>query len=174
MRCLPVEHDLMHRPTLGRAAAHHAVYAMLGHELEGAHRTALDRLPALDRQLERSRDEGELFEGVAAIRHLGRQRVVLALIREALVVEGFEDDIAVLSPPLLLPPRPPPLPPLPLSASPLLSCPAVAAAPSLHRSQAPKATPSPTPSPGQCSRCRRSSSHRVRASARPWRSRRCG
>src|SRR5262245_40021315 len=31
-----------------------------------------------------------------AIRHLGRQRVVLALIREALVVEGFEDDIDLL------------------------------------------------------------------------------
>ena len=70
----------MHRPALGRAAAHHAVYAVLGHELERAHRTALDRLPALDRQVERSRDEGKLFEGVAAIRHLGRQRVVLALV----------------------------------------------------------------------------------------------
>src|SRR5215472_13710657 len=96
MRCLPVEHDLMHSPTLGRATAYHALDTMLGHELERAHRTALDRLPALDRQLERSRDEGELFEGVAAIRHLWRQRVVLALIREALVVEGFEDDIDLL------------------------------------------------------------------------------
>src|SRR5262249_17745012 len=40
--------------------------------------------------------EGELFEGVAAIRHVGRQRVVLALMREALVVEGIEDDIDLL------------------------------------------------------------------------------
>src|SRR5215831_8691176 len=96
MRCLPVEHDPMHRPALGRAATHHALDTVLGHELERAHRTALDRLPALDRQPERSRDEGELFEGAAAIRHLGRQRVVLALIREALVVEGFEDDIDLL------------------------------------------------------------------------------
>src|SRR6266699_3178816 len=95
MRCLPVEHDLMHRPTLGGATAYHALDTVLGHELERAHRAALDRLPALDRQLERSRDEGELFEGVAAIRHLGRQRV-LALIREALVVEGIEDDIDLL------------------------------------------------------------------------------
>jgi hypothetical protein len=53
-------------------------------------------LPAFDRQLERSRDESELFEGVAAIRHVGRQRVVLALMREALVVEGIEDDIDLL------------------------------------------------------------------------------
>ena len=72
------------------------MYAVLGHELERAHRTALDRLPALDRQVERPRDEGELFEGVAAIRHVGRQRVVLALMREALVVEGIEDDIDLL------------------------------------------------------------------------------
>src|SRR6266404_3232601 len=96
MRCLPVEHDLMHRPTLGRATAYHALDTVLGHELERAHRAALDRLPAFDRQLERSRDEGELFKGVAAIRHVGRQRVVLALIREALVVEGIEDDIDLL------------------------------------------------------------------------------
>src|SRR5262252_8919937 len=96
MRCLPVAPDLTPRPTLGRATAYHALDTVLGHELERTHRAALDRLPALDRQLERSRDEGELFEGVAAIRHLGRQRVVLAPIREALVVEGFEDDIDLL------------------------------------------------------------------------------
>src|SRR5215467_5565477 len=96
MRCLPVEHDPMHRPALGRAATHHAVYAVLGHELERASRTALDWLPALDGQVERSRDEGKLFEGVAAIRYLGRQRVVLALVCETLVVEGFEDDINLL------------------------------------------------------------------------------
>src|SRR5262249_38101424 len=86
MRCLPVEHDPMHRPALGRAAAHHAVYAVLGHELERVHRTALDRLPALDRQVERSRDEGKLSESVAAIRHRGRERGVPALGEEALVV----------------------------------------------------------------------------------------
>src|SRR5712691_7808914 len=96
MRYLPVEHDLMHRPTLGRATAYHALDTVLGHELERAHRAALDRLPAFDRQLERSRDDGELFKGVAAIRHVGRQRVVLALMREALVVEGIEDDIDLL------------------------------------------------------------------------------
>src|SRR6266571_1636917 len=93
MRRLPVEHDLMHRPTLGRATAYHALDTVLGHELERAHRAALDSLPALDWQLERSRDEGELFEGVAAIRHVGRQRVVLALIRVAPFVERIKDDI---------------------------------------------------------------------------------
>src|SRR5258707_2285898 len=96
MRCLPVEHDLMHRPTLGRATAYHALDTVLGHELERAHRAALDRLPALDRQLEMSRVESELFQGVTAIRHLARQRVVLALIRLALALEGFEDDIDLL------------------------------------------------------------------------------
>jgi len=86
----------MHRSALGRATAYHALDAVLGHELECAHRAALDRLPALDRQVERPRDEGELFESVAAIRHVGRQRVVLALMREALIVEGIEDDIDLL------------------------------------------------------------------------------
>src|SRR5262249_10456385 len=83
MRRLPVESALTHRPTRGRATAYHALDTVLGHELERAHRAALDRLPALDRQLERSRDEGEFFEGVAAIRHLGRQRVVLPYTRSA-------------------------------------------------------------------------------------------
>src|SRR5262249_56013514 len=66
MRCLPVEHDLMHRPTLGRATAYHALDTVLGHELERAHRASLDRLPALDRQLERPRDEGEPFQPASA------------------------------------------------------------------------------------------------------------
>src|SRR6516165_342204 len=86
----------MHRSALGRATPYHALDAVLGHELECAHRAALDRVPALDRQVERPRDEGELFEGVAAIRHVGRQRVVLALMRKALIVEGIEDDIDLL------------------------------------------------------------------------------
>jgi hypothetical protein len=35
---------------LGRAAADHAADAVLGHEVEGARRARLDRLPAFDRQ----------------------------------------------------------------------------------------------------------------------------
>src|SRR5262249_26989564 len=96
MRCLPVEHDPMHRPALSRAAPDHSLDAVPRHELERACGGALDRLPALDRQIERARDEGELLEGVAAIGHRRRQRVVLALMREALVVEGLEDDLDLL------------------------------------------------------------------------------
>src|SRR6476646_4627769 len=49
-------------------------------------RGALDRLPALDRQPQRPRHESELLQGVAAVGHLGRQRVVLALVGEGLLV----------------------------------------------------------------------------------------
>jgi hypothetical protein len=38
----------MHRSALGRAAAHHTVYAVLGHELERAHRTVVARWLAVD------------------------------------------------------------------------------------------------------------------------------
>ena len=96
VRLLPGEHDLVHGAALGRAAAHHALDAVLGHELERARRAALDRLPALDRQVERPRDEGQLLERIAAVGHLGRQGVVLALVREALLVERLEDDVDLL------------------------------------------------------------------------------
>ena len=36
------------------------------------------------------------FSVVAAVGHLGRQRVVLALVREALLVERLEDDVDLL------------------------------------------------------------------------------
>ena len=41
----------------------------------------------------RPRHQCQFLQRIAAIRHLGRQRVVLALVRERLVVEGLEDDI---------------------------------------------------------------------------------
>src|SRR5262249_18090389 len=55
MRCLPVEHNPMHRPALSRAAPDHSLDAVPRHELERACGAALDRLPALDRQIERAR-----------------------------------------------------------------------------------------------------------------------
>jgi len=96
VRLLPGEHHLVHGAALGRAAAHHALDAVLGHELEPARRAALDRLPALDRQAERPRHQGQLFECIAAVGHLGRQRVVLALVRKAFLVECLEDDVDLL------------------------------------------------------------------------------
>jgi hypothetical protein len=96
VRRLPGEHHLVHGPALGRAAADHALDAVLGHELQRARRAALDRLPALHRQVEGPRNQGELLQGVAAIGDLGRQRVVLALVREGVLVEGLEDDLGLL------------------------------------------------------------------------------
>jgi hypothetical protein len=61
---------------------------MLGHEIEGAVRAALDRLPAFHRQA-----LGAGHQSVAAIRYLRRNRVELALVRERLSLEGLEDDI---------------------------------------------------------------------------------
>src|SRR5207237_1483914 len=70
----------------GRAAAD----AVSRHEVEGALGAALDWLPAFDRQPLRRRHQGDLLQGVAAIRHLGWDRVVLALVRERLPREGLE------------------------------------------------------------------------------------
>ena len=96
MRLLPGEHDVVHRAALGRAAADQALDAVLGHEVERPIAAALDRLPAFDRQPQGPRHHGQFFEVVAAIGHPRRDRVVLALVREALVVERLEDDIDLL------------------------------------------------------------------------------
>src|SRR5262249_60775169 len=56
-------------------------------------RSALYRLPAFDRQPLRRRHERDLFQRIAAIRHLRRDRVVLALMRERLALEGLEQDL---------------------------------------------------------------------------------
>src|SRR5438132_6162977 len=89
-------HVPLHRAALGRAAADDAAYAVLRHEIEGAVRAALDRLPAFDRQALRRRHQGDLLQRVAAIRHLRRDRVKLALVRERLALEGLEDDVDTL------------------------------------------------------------------------------
>jgi hypothetical protein len=69
----------------GRAAADHAADTVLRHGTEGA-RGAAHRLPVFDRQplWLRRRHQGDLLQGVAAIRHLGRDRVVFTLVRERL------------------------------------------------------------------------------------------
>ena len=67
--------------------------AVLRHEVEGAVRAALDRLPAFDRQTLRPRHQRDLLQRIAAIRHLRRDRVVLALVRERLALERLEDDL---------------------------------------------------------------------------------
>src|SRR5436305_1107934 len=88
---------LVHRPvaraSFSRAAADHAGDAVLGHEVEGAGRAALNRLPAFDRQALRPRHQRDLLQGVAAIGDLGRDRVEAPLVAEALLVEGLEDDV---------------------------------------------------------------------------------
>ena len=66
-----------------RAAADRTLDVVLDHEVEPARRGADHRLPAFDRQMDRPRHQREFLQRVAAIRHLGRQRVVLALVREA-------------------------------------------------------------------------------------------
>ena len=96
VRGLEIDHVTMHRAALGRAAANDAADAVFGHEVEPALRAALDRLPAFHRLPQRARHQGQLLQRVAAIRHLRRQRVVLAFVGEALAVERLEDDVDLL------------------------------------------------------------------------------
>src|SRR5262249_59580720 len=108
----------------GGAAADDAADAVLGHEVEGPLRAALDRLPAFDRQALRRRHQRDLLERIAAIRHLRRDRIVLALVRKRLALERLEQDINAFleqfAVGLLVPqPRPqPPHPPPPLPPPP--------------------------------------------------------
>src|SRR5262249_60914133 len=93
---LEADHVPLDGAALGRAAADDAADAVLGHEVEGPLRAALDRLPAFDRQALRRRHQRDLLERIAAIRHLRRDRIVLALVRERLAPERLEQDINAL------------------------------------------------------------------------------
>ena len=93
MRFLPSEDYPVHRPAFGRAAADQSSYPVLCHKIHGPRGAALDRLPAFDREPQRARYHGQFLERVAAIRDLRRQCVILAAMREQLLVESPEDDV---------------------------------------------------------------------------------
>src|SRR3984893_3015538 len=93
VRLLPAEDDLVHGPAFGRAAAAQTPDAVFRHEVEGACRAALNRLPALAREPQRAGDNRQLLEGIAAVGHFRRQSVMLATMRERLFVERLEDDV---------------------------------------------------------------------------------
>jgi hypothetical protein len=93
---LEAEHVPLDRAALGRAAADHAADTVFRHELEGALGAALDRLPAFDRQPLRRRHQSDFLQGIAAIRHLRRGRVILALVREGLPSNAL-NRISILS-----------------------------------------------------------------------------
>src|SRR5215469_3434434 len=59
----------------------------------GALGAALDRLPAFDRQPLWRRHRRNLLQRVAAVRHLGRDRPVLALMRKGLPLERLEQHL---------------------------------------------------------------------------------
>src|SRR5262249_9579200 len=65
-----------------RAATDEAVDPVLGHEVEGARAGADHRLPAFHGKRLRPRHQRDVTDVVAAIGHGGRNRVVLALVRE--------------------------------------------------------------------------------------------
>jgi len=103
------ERQLLARPSGGLAvagdqsrlhrrgtAADSTLDAVPHHEIEPARVGAYDRLPALDRVMDRARHQGQLFELVAAVGDARRQGVVLALMRERFLVEGLEDDLDLL------------------------------------------------------------------------------
>src|SRR5437899_7606502 len=88
--------DLVAGPARRRAAADDALDPVLGHEVERARAGAHHRLPALHRQRLRTRHQRDLPDLIAAVRHRGRNRVVLALVRERALVERLEDDLDLL------------------------------------------------------------------------------
>ena len=78
------------------ATADQPLDAVAHHEFDAAPAGADDRLPAFDRHVDRTWHQGQFLQLIAAIGDLGRQRVVLALMREGLVVEGLEEDLDLL------------------------------------------------------------------------------
>ena len=89
-------YDAVHCAALCHAAADYPLYPVLRHKVQPARRGALNRLPALHRQPQRARHHRYALQFVAAIRHIRRNRVVLALVRKRLFVERLEDYVHLL------------------------------------------------------------------------------
>src|ERR1700732_1885430 len=70
----------------GRAAPDGTLDVVLHHEVEPTCRGADHWLPALHWKMDRPRHQREVLQRIAAIRHFRGQRVVLALVREAVAV----------------------------------------------------------------------------------------
>ena len=69
---------------------------MPGHEVQAPHAAAHDGLPDLDGLVQGPGHERDLLQGIAAIGHLGGNRVVLALVREGLLAKRLQDDLDLL------------------------------------------------------------------------------
>jgi hypothetical protein len=80
----------------GGAAADDALDAVLDHEVQAPRAGADDGLPALHGTPERAGHQREPGQLVTAIGDGRRQRVVLAVMREGLLVEGLHDDVDLL------------------------------------------------------------------------------
>src|SRR5439155_22296153 len=68
-----------------------ALDAVLHHEVEATGAAAHDRLPDLHGKATRPRDQRDLFQRVAAVRHRRRNPVVLPRMREGGLIERFYD-----------------------------------------------------------------------------------
>src|SRR5204862_5391820 len=89
-------HDFLVGATLRRASADDALDAVLRHEVQRPCTRADDRLPALDGERLRAWHQCDFPQLVAPVGHLGRDRVVLALVRERALVERLEDEADLL------------------------------------------------------------------------------
>src|SRR5207237_4630709 len=87
---------LLHDPVSELLAVQrqHALNSMLGHKIDTA--ATGYRLPDLHRAMDGARHQGNLAQLIAAIRHPWRQRVMLPLMGERLLVERSEDDFHLL------------------------------------------------------------------------------
>ena len=90
-RRIPVGADraLGHRR---RAPTNGTLNVVLDHEIHGSRRGRDDRLPTFDRPIYRPWHQRQFRQLVAAVRHVRRQSVVLPAMREAVAVEGLEQD----------------------------------------------------------------------------------
>ena len=89
----PALDDFFGRTARDCAAANHWLDAVLGHEIHGLLAGADHWLPGLDWKVLGSRNQRELLQGVSPVGDLWRKRVVLALVGEGFLVEGFHDDL---------------------------------------------------------------------------------
>ena len=76
------------------AQGSHSLDALPGDEVNGA--SAGNRLPDIDRAVQRARNQSDVLQLIAPVRDIRRNLVILAVMAERLLVEGLEDNVDLL------------------------------------------------------------------------------
>ena len=89
---MPLAHHAFGGAAGGRAAADQPLDVVFRHKVHRPLAGAHHRLPSFHRQRPGARHQRDFLERITAVRHFRRNPVILAFVRERILVKGFHND----------------------------------------------------------------------------------